>query len=98
MNAEGRTFKYPLWPSFQIAIRLKYIFVFLSKNLVLQRTDRKSGAGLNLPARGIAPETVPSASHTEALLGSSGESSPEQEAGGSQGFLGGESSTTATGR
>lgn len=80
-----------------MGIRLEYIFVFLSKNLVLQMNDRKSGAVLNLPARGMAPETAPSASHTEALLGGSGESSPEQEAGGSQGFLGGESSTTPQG-
>lgn len=83
---------------FPISIRLKYIFIFLSKNLMLQMNDRRSGAGLSLPARGMVPETAPSASHTEALLSGSAESSPEQEAGGSQGFLGGESSTTATGR
>lgn len=38
---------------------MKYIYVFLAKNLILPMDDEKLEAGLNLPARGIAPETPP---------------------------------------
>lgn len=57
-------------------ISLKYIYVFLAKNLVLLMVDKKSRAGLNLPAHGMAPEIPTFASHTEALLGRGGREQP----------------------